>query len=70
MTLSAAMRGLRKAEKAYHHATSALAKAESESARKRHARRAQQAARHMADLRRDVSRLELVTRDIWEREAA
>jgi hypothetical protein len=52
MDHNAANTALRRASKAFSHATRQLAEAQSESARKRHARRAMNAQRHMAEARR------------------
>lgn len=52
MDHNAAQTALRRAAKSFRHATRQLAESESESARKRHARRAMNAQRHMAEARR------------------
>lgn len=53
MELKAAQTALRRATKRFAHASNALANAESESARKRHARRAMNASRHAMEARRE-----------------
>jgi hypothetical protein len=60
MTSDSLSRALRKAERAYQHAVLMMNAAESPAAYKRHARRAQQSARTVASLRRDLARASLV----------
>jgi hypothetical protein len=57
MMIDSAIRAEQRARKAYERAVSALFNAETESARKRHARRAQVASRHLRDAARDRARL-------------
>lgn len=52
MNIPAAQTAIRRASKAYRHATRALEGAESETARKRHARRAHNAARALKEAER------------------
>lgn len=52
MDHNAANTALNRASKAFRHATRQLAEAESETARKRHARRAMNSQRRMAEARR------------------
>lgn len=57
MDLHAANTALRRARKRYAHASAQLGKADSESARKRHARRALNAQRGMKEAERTFSAL-------------
>lgn len=57
MQLDSAVRNETRARKAYERAVDALFGAETESARKRHARRAHVAARQMREAMRDKARL-------------
>jgi hypothetical protein len=63
MEIKTAETALRRAAKAFRHATRALAEAESESARKRHARRAMNAQRRLAEGRRNFEALALIGAD-------
>lgn len=63
MDLQAASTAMRRAAKRFAHASRALAEAESESARKRHARRAMNASRHAMEARREFEAIASYTAD-------
>ena len=60
MTSQTALTAMQRAERKLEHAAAALRTAESESSRKRHARRAHNASRAIADARRTFSFLAMV----------
>lgn len=70
MEMDSAIRAERRARKDYERETAAMFNAESESSRKRHARRAQTAARHYREACRDKARLDCDLEALAEYRAA